>query len=1668
MDFDDLPDEGAPQQAQGGASGGAMPSFDDMPATQNFDQMPGDEMSSSMAGSFLRRGIMEAPAGAVGGGAGALAGMGGAAIGALTSPVTGPVGPVAGAVAAGVPAAMYAGGKAHDLEMWLLDKLGLREGTGFASRAQEAVDREENPGSTWTGELAGNIVPSMGIGAGRMAGSRVFGGALQGGMEAGQEAWNDQDLDPAKIAAAGAAGAVFAKPRGWLPGGGGNTQTQAPQGQATQSPQGPMLGLPKPNTRTAGARPGEVVGDPTSTPGTDVLSRSKVRPGEESHGDLMNVDQPEPIRQSGPDVKEGETLAPEPRAALEEGKDVTFAREQRDALASDDPLWQFWDEHMNYAKEEQAMKGPPVNGEFTYTTDADMSRANDVTTTSVGVAHENSRAPDVRAAGNPVGAPMQARIAARPSEPGRDYRKQPAPAGGEPEGTTTGEHAPDLLRALSDEHLDDVFNQTNTQAQPQPKPLSRMDPMEASRLTRDAQTRAMENMRARDQQQNLGEAFEPERPVQSADLTAAVTPAEKALVDQARAAVKSMPTLSKQLEALPPKVQAQLAQKILGLLDKQGKADYDADVRHTVQVGDTAVQTGGGKRADRKERAIQAWQKAYEAFGPGAQELPTNIKEAAPLARRIVEIAKEANGGHDPLTFNKQLDTGYKPTDPPAEWKWLRAIFNFAKAPTAKYFAELQAAHALGGDTGQRIDAEIATKKRPDLDKLQPADTTEPYHERTVHKQFDNSLGDESAVFKHQHDNLTNWLNALSEDNYKALSTQNDHALDRVLEKTQDPQATLNDLMMQLADVQRKNPPRLELAPAEDSPVATKTPLRTAKDVVASEGRVLDKNSPEFKRIAAEALAKAPKTGLNLDDAKLAERRAYGADTPKDPEGTPAVDGSDRTALEHWARFIADEGGAVPLDRLFKNMASWMHTNVKDFFTPRADPAVLDYGSQIGMSSVKLNTDITRIKMNGIAAARVATLPDGTVPLPAEMGMMYRAKENHALRSLPQKFRDYFDQHAQRYVDAAGQAYDELRDISNRLKLPGADAMPERKNNVGIAGTKDWMPRRLVRTADDETFEPIGNRGLSNWAESAQERDWMTLHNVSTGERKVYRINDDGNMVFYQNHTAGRAKTPPASFDPRDIGSRLKMANGHEWVADHSTIDELMAHGNGENGKPLVYSQNPVYTALNSYIGLKSALARVKLLDNYLNDPTFQAMSAKNKQAAEAAFGAGNFTKTILPQLADRYMPKPVAWAFDDMVKSGFNYGDNKFMDGLARFTQATLKPFYFFGPEVHVLNEADKFLIGRGFDNFTKKPEFGKAIKSVHTQDAIQAEIMDAGGNPMWAHAAASRALPQIAKSVGEALAAKAWKFDPIMKAFNVNTREVLGDLYQKSNKFMWWQSDVLYTALYLENKAKGLSPADAVHATEKVIDSYVVPTTMGKTVGIKEGSDMGRTVQQFMTDPVWSNFGRFHYGVYKMAANIVKNLLGPDSSKAQRIHGAGQAAMLIAMGNLVYPALSAGYQAITGNEHSEFEKRGLSRLIGTGADIAHGKKDPSDILRNVWSPSTVVDTGIRQVHNKDFRGKPILDASGGWGRVPGQEAEFAAGQMVSPYKTLSTAAQQGGPGWVGQRFVESNVGLKTPSEGAIKYEHNLPKTWKRNATSRERHPNGVIEGLVNSIVGR
>ncbi len=391
-----------------------------------------EDVTPTKLGSFARRAANEVAPGAAGG----LIGMSlvgpGAALGAPFGPVGSLVGMAGGAIVGGM-----AGGIAGKyLQDKFLDMIGAREGTGVFSRAMEEADTETNPLTSFAGGLVGGTLPSFGVGRAAMPAARAIGGALQGGIEAGQEAYNGEDLNGAKIGMSFAAGAVAAQPRRWM------NPIIKPINARFPLPEN-MGGKPQPkvveNVEMApdiqlAARDwkldekfNEQVGqhelnEPDSQRGADLDrdfptvpdSAGTTRPvspmeNEGAAGASLNAEFPRVPDSAGRTTGMGA----EHGAALDRDFPMVPA-ESRDAAAGLSEAWE------NYRKlpgnSVEDLQPPPP-------TPQEMNTANDVTTTAKGVAAENYPAPKLNV-GNEVGASMEARTAARPNDPKRNYIKQ--------------------------------------------------------------------------------------------------------------------------------------------------------------------------------------------------------------------------------------------------------------------------------------------------------------------------------------------------------------------------------------------------------------------------------------------------------------------------------------------------------------------------------------------------------------------------------------------------------------------------------------------------------------------------------------------------------------------------------------------------------------------------------------------------------------------------------------------------------------------------------------------------------------------------------------------------------------------------------------------------------------------------------------------------------------------------------------------------------------------------------------------------------------------------------------------------------------------------------------------------------------------------------------------
>lgn len=1306
----------------------------------------------------------------------------------------------------------------------------------------------------------------------------------------------------------------------------------------------------------------------------------------------------------------------------------------------------------------------------------DIVEANDLTLVPPGVAQEQTPVrvgyddPDV--VGNPEGqAGMLKKTAAKPSDPTRNLGKQPSYATGEGDAVTTGQVDPATQLALKTTQGQEkttvtVNGQTSTaegpgsanravaasQGQPA-QPLSAYErkyfentpvenvQLEAEKAEKYGQTdraaalRAIENEKLAERNgTSSGTNLTPQPQQQEPDVTAPVTNEEGVRVAPPKARAAKTPKvvrdaitlmrnsdhpnpeeLVKQFTALSPETQKALAERGKAQRE-QNRPTIEGVPSDTGNGAPAAVQVRDKADAERKQAATDAIKKVY----PDLQAITPDDPQAVRKFNDIMRAATAENKGVDPIK-------GYPARQKSQEYQLLNAA---RKAMGGKAEA-VKAFHALNNEqksglTPQltqetdRINADIELNPRTGIDteKQDFADNAAP-----ARIDFEPALPDRDAKGNllpnqdrmHAQNDFQDWLAGLSDKDYAAATHGFD--VEQELRSGSDPKELKKQMITQLADdylrrnnTQPKVPPVMEPVPAEDA-TGTPKPIANRADLAeVNPVRRLDPTSPEGREIAKAALERA-----NANVGTKAEQRA----ATKDKIASAKEAGLTEPA---WKQFIANDAGHVKVPVL-----EWMQQKFDSLWSPDRAPYAKEYSKSLGD---EFNTRANKsLNLDMFLRDTARSAPNLTE---AEWRDMDRAYRQRKLDTLPQKLQDVQRDVIQPLIDRYNKMYDHVRTLDPSLDLP------MRKQTISEFAPQTAMGKTEVDNPD--VNDPIiGKRGLTNYDSAVMDRNFFALDD-GKGTRKLLRAD---------------------KFDGQ-AGDKVKDKSGKVWEVDHALPEEIA------RSTDVHYHENPLYNWSRALRGVENIRENLLEKQRIANDKRFLAASTTNKELAEKL----GYVQTKMTQFQQRdgkdlFMDKRIAYVMDDFAQAGF---DDWTLQGLRNMSTGLAKVLYTFGPIIHMFNEADLWTVGRGFDWLTPggMRSLGvngfKAIKSVSTQDDLQTQIRALGGNPMLAGSLTRGIMGQIAKKAGIEIAQNPSKWDPLARTFGISTSKIANGMYNQSTKGMWWLSDVLLTQRVLENMdLRKMSMTDAIKEAHEFISDYRV----GGTVA---GS---RFISKALQDPAVSLFGRYHMGIFNTYGNIIKKLVAGSGS--QRVQAIGQLMVAGAMAYGMYPLLDKAAQAITGNPHATFGRRGFSALPYAVSQLAQGKKDLTAVTPSIFTPSMPLNAFLEGIKNRDYTGKHIVEQGDlrsvkGATRAAGQEAEFAAQNLVSPYSTVARASEQpnASVGSVAKKVATSTLGIKDPTQREIAYNNKLIRENKSAADQRFKRPHGLIESTVNKVFGR
>ncbi len=1132
--------------------------------------------------------------------------------------------------------------------------------------------------------------------------------------------------------------------------------------------------------------------------------------------------------------------------------------------------------------------------------------------------------------------------------------------------------------------------------------------------------------------------------------------AERAVVKDLIAKGKTTPEA---IAALPPE---QVEQAIAGKRTRNYGVGTGASAGYPVE----GVLTADGKPVTANTKATAAERSAIH------KKVSDWFQQSAPKG----DATAETNGALlDRLKQREpKVGSGWQPTFKPKEWLYAREAKRLLSKPSPANIAKFRDAERMlrGSDEdvanyrgGNRIEADIATSRRSGDEAIAGAEAAQ--HNPGVNDVEDAAIAAIDAKRKPGFDVPHEEAESMVEPtpvktaaDLKELPRRTVDVNDTALAKID-----TNKISKDVLDAQGKRK-------AEAAALAGKRATANVPSEERSAGKgisVADKMSdPEYLKKLIEMSDKAAKK-KSVSEADLARE-----DLTQQPSGRPAYNAT-AALFDKLREFGGNEEAALNVGKIKTDLKKMLET------TPTKS-----YIARPGHPTLEPNADYTRSLSDELHALdNKNTLHEQNIrndflkklPKEADQAMLariFKARESDSahvdlpgkqagktnIESLPPADKKVWDEHLKPLINEAEGFREYIKAIDPNLAGPDVDHYIAR---ITKGNTSEF---NLLRQSDD----PVGRRNaLSVNASMTNERPFVAMERVSDGERFVVQNRDNG-FTLWDNNKATRIKAPDYEFkadQPYTIPS--KTGNPVDVIMRHATTDEIMKSGarfdlgKDKNGRtqtmPAKYYQNAGLSAALAHAKLGTMARNIIELARLSSTPEFNKLSTRSNNYAKEM----GWEESKMPNFKGTYMAPELREVFDDYAGPKGNA-----FDTLRNLNQAVTK-LLFWTPTAHIANVGAHWFVGRGFDNL--RPSGFKtslrAMQSVMKQDHIQKEMMENGAGLIYPNVQTRNFIEQVAKGVGESMSKdpkSGWR--EIARKAGVPFEALHDAVYNKfSSKVMWAANDMFLTQRYLELKAKGMDPKEAIAKAERDIPNYRVPTRLGG------GGAKGRALSLIAQDNTIFAFSRYHVGMMNAYSDMTRGIFGKNSTVGDRVEALGK---LLALGTLAaaYPIVDYLAKATTGNPDATQNRRGPLSIPYHLNEALHGREDLASAARSTMTIQPFISTLMETYFNKDFRGKSIVEpgdvaaATKGdlrsAGKVGIQFGEHAARGLVSPVGTLeNTIKKKNNPG---EGIRDQLLDQKNPSDAARAFARKQATINYKNANIRQRKGgSGVLEDLYN-----
>lgn len=797
--------------------------------------------------------------------------------------------------------------------------------------------------------------------------------------------------------------------------------------------------------------------------------------------------------------------------------------------------------------------------------------------------------------------------------------------------------------------------------------------------------------------------------------------------------------------------------------------------------------------------------------------------------------------------------------------------------------------------------------------------------------------------------------------------------------------------------------------------------------------------------------------GITPEGAKEAEWES--ADTPLDPDTyeqeitngkRPGLDSYDRM-METASQFWGDEAGGVNVQKLVQALKGTFGTKARktavsyiarDPVGPRQEYARSLSDGLHTLQNLRVEHKVQILK-------EIDAMPSEFKD-PKAQEEVYNARESGTTGALPKALKDAYDTYLKPKLDENDGLFAKIEQLSPGTLGPK------------IANHLYRIAKGLHPDYGDDPVAGTGVRGLSKTASMLKERQFLAIEDAA-GNRKVVSPTATG-YSEWDNGTA--TPRPNANFEP-EAGTTFTDHTGQQMTVKNALTPEIEAHAKFSNGAKAEYYHNAIVSTMetNQYLG--DVLRNLQYIESLKADPKFNEFATQDGKKARE----NDWKQSVMPQMKNWYMANQLRYAFDDFAKPGIK---DDGLDRVRALSQGVTK-LLFWMPTAHMMNVGAHWFVNRGWNWITPEGwrsagvNGARAIKSVLQQDELQTELRKAGYGGVYGSVITNEFLNQMAKGAGMAMMKNQSKWDPIARVMGYSTKDLVDGIYKWSSHTMWAANDMMLTQAILEKMDKGMSMKEAISRAEQHIPNYRIPTT------IMGGGTGARAFAQFMGDPLFMSFGRYHYGVFNSYAHIIKDAV--QGTGEERMEAIGKMFAMGVLAYAVYPALNKMAAIVTGNKDAEMHPRGPIAIPHHLVRALQGKEDLMQGARSTLTLSPLLATGMETLQNKDWTGRNIMEPGDvarttrgtvaqrikAAGRVAVQQGEHLAKGLVSPYGTAAQAldAKRSLPGAVRDQALD----IRNPSQAAVRYEHTGPQKNIAAARSRENKGRGPMERLYNQV---